>query len=286
MGGFKYFGEKLQLYAERSLARAHAAGEYLDVCYENLSRLERVQLLSKYGLCFLFGGEESYGSLVGDYVKDKDAVTIIAMFVEMAGFYKKADKTIIERLDEIYGEYGFTREATIPRRFEGAEGSDIIKAIMSDFRKKPFAKIAGRKVIAMIDYKMPPHGEKRKAIDGDGQIVFTDEEPHDSKRHSGYVMVQGIDIPHFWQGDYGLIGERAKLPDANMLMYITECGSRIIVRPSGTEPKIKFYILAKSSKEKGKCGTKEGRQEVNVFFDKVRDEIDERVNHIARGVRA
>ncbi len=127
--GFKFLGEKLAWYARHA---CEAAG--LAQPYRSLSRRERVELLSRHSLCVLFGGEESYGSLIGDYVKDKDAITVSAMFAEMAGFYKLQGKTLMQRLEEIFVQYGYAREETISLGYAGAAGNDVIRAIMAELR--------------------------------------------------------------------------------------------------------------------------------------------------------
>ncbi len=266
--GFKYLGEKLYLYANKAFKSAKAKDKnFLNKSYINLSRKERINVLQKFGLCFLFGGEESYGSLVGDYVKDKDAITVTAMFTEMAGFYKKSGLTLTQRLEEIYNEYGYAREETISLSFTGAAGNDVINKIMSDLRKNPLKKIADKNVLAVIDYTPVGSSGIRYAKDINGNILFDDSEPLDAKNHTGYTEIKGIKLPLFWHGDYKLIKKDAKLPEANMITYVLLNGSKVIIRPSGTEPKIKFYILAKGSK------TMNDRAETDRFFYVTKKEL-------------
>ena len=84
----------------------------------------------------------------------------------------------------------------------------------------------------------------------------------------------------FWNGDYGIIGEKAKLPDANVIMYVLEDGSKIIVRPSGTEPKIKLCILARGTSGEGR-GSPEDKRKVNEFFILTKNELTSRAHEIA-----
>jgi phosphoglucomutase len=228
----------------------------------------------------LFGGEESYGSLVGDYVKDKDAITVSAMFAEMAGFYKLQGKTLMQRLEEIFVQYGYAREETISLGYTGAAGNDVIRAIMAELRARPPRQFCGRPVIAAIDYKAPEGGGSRTALGGSGSVLFCDAEPADAAAHTGYVPVQGIEVPLFWHGDYKIIGARARLPEANMLVYVLADGSKIIARPSGTEPKIKFYVLARGTPEAAK-GSAQDKQAVNSFFASVKQELTEFAGRIA-----
>ncbi|MEI6126526.1 MAG: hypothetical protein WCQ99_08235 [Pseudomonadota bacterium] len=272
--GFKFLGEKIELYARKAFMAAgveeHA--RYGAREYRSLTRKERIEVLEKYSLCVLFGGEESYGSLIGDYVKDKDAVTVTAMFVEMAGFYRLQGKTLTQRLEEIFRQYGYAREETISLNFAGAAGNDVIKAIMTTLRARPLGEIAGKKIIAALDYKRGEGAARRCAVDAEGRMLFDDAEPADAENFTGYADICGISVPLFWHGDYGVIGDKAKLPDANMLLYMLADGSKIIVRPSGTEPKIKFYVLAQGTKGHGK-GSGEDKQEVNSFFNQAKKEL-------------
>jgi phosphoglucomutase len=284
--GFKYIGEKIDLYARAALAGARMdtpANNVKD--YRALSRRERVRLLERYSLCVLFGGEESYGSLVGDYVNDKDAVTVTAMFVEMAGFWKKQGRNLFDRLDELGRLYGYAREETISMSYSGSAGSDAIAAIMDDFRANMPETIAGHPVIASLDYSTPEPGTIRKALRPDGSTVFEDTEPPDPHTHTGYFAVNGIAIPMFWHADYRIIGSSARLPEANMLMYVLENGSKIIVRPSGTEPKIKLYVLARGTTGPGQ-GDKADKQRVNDFFQQARKELTKRLDTVTRPILA
>ena len=280
--GFKFLGEKLALYARAafSAAKNREPSVYAGRDYRTLTRRERIRVLQDYGLCFLYGGEESYGSLVGDYVRDKDAVTVAAMFVELAGFYLAQDKTVMQRLEEIYRQYGYAREETVSLSYEGSLGKDIIDAIMASFRETPMREICGRKVIAAIDFKRRPGCNMRTAVGPGGTVLFDDSEPADGENFTGYAMVQGIAVPMFWHGDYRIIKDRARQPEANVLMYILENGSKVIVRPSGTEPKIKFYVLAKGTQAAGR-GSFEDRREVDIFFMRAEKELTGLADRIA-----
>jgi len=272
--GFKYLGEKLALYADRAWSAAQQHNDPLCTYgrYTRLSRRQRIELLSRYSLCCLFGGEESYGSLAGDYVKDKDAITISALFVEMAGFYRKQGITLTQRLAEIYRGYGYAREETISLSYEGAAGNDIIAAIMAALRTQPLQQIAGKNVIAALDYLPDPATGRRVCYDARGSVLFDDSAPRDPALHNGYYNIHGIAVPLFWHGDYASIGEKARLPHANMLLYVLDDGSKIVVRPSGTEPKIKFYVLARGVRGAGQ-GSPEDRAQVDAFFNRAKKEL-------------
>jgi len=266
--GFKYLGEKLYLYACKAYSCAKEKDQkYSKKTYISLSRKDRIDVLQEHSLCFLFGGEESYGSLVGDYVKDKDALTVTAMFTEMAGFYKKNGLTLTQRLEQIYKKYGYAREETLSLNFTGAAGNDVINKIMSDLRKNPLRKIADKNVLAVIDYKSNDSSGVRFAKDINGHILYDDSEPIDPVKHTGYTQVNGVKLPLFWHGDYKIINKAAKLPEANMIIYVLVDGSKIIARPSGTEPKIRFYVLAIGN------GSVNDRLSTNSFFNLAKEEL-------------
>lgn len=155
---------------------------------------------------FVFGFEESYGYLGGSYVRDKDAVIASMLICEMAAFYKKQGKSLIDILDEIYTKYGMYINAVANFAFEGLSGMETMKQIMSDMRADAPTQIAGFKVTVVSDYLLS------KEID-----VETKSE------------------------------KMINLPKSNVLSYQLENGCKAIVRPSGTEPKIKVYITAKGA---------------------------------------
>jgi len=152
---------------------------------------------------YVFGFEESCGYLSGTYVRDKDAVVASQLICEMAAYYKKQGKSLVDVIDGIYAEYGYYLNTTLDFYFEGASGMDKMTGILDSFRKNAPAEIAGDKVVAVADYLT-----------------------HEAKDlRTGAV-------------------EHIDLPTSNVLSYTTESGYGAIVRPSGTEPKIKIYITA------------------------------------------
>lgn len=150
---------------------------------------------------FIGGGEESYGYMVGDFVRDKDATTSSLIFAELTLEAKRNGKTVIELLAEIYRDYGFYRERLISVVKKGKSGADEIAKMMENFRISTPEVINGSRVVKTIDIKEGVETDvvlgKRKTID---------------------------------------------LPSSNVFQIFTEDGSKITARPSGTEPKIKFYI--------------------------------------------
>lgn len=176
-------------------------------CYEVLTGFKYIgELMTKLDgqESFLVGGEESYGFLVGDLVRDKDAVVSCAFVAEMTAYYKNQDKTLFEALIEIYLKYGFYKEKLISLTKKGKSGAEEIKAMMEGLRSNTPTHLGGVKVSVLKDY------ENGIAID------------QDTKQESSL-----------------------NLPISDVLQFITEDGSVISARPSGTEPKIKFYCSAK-----------------------------------------
>jgi phosphoglucomutase len=150
---------------------------------------------------FIAGGEESYGYLIGDHVRDKDAVVSCLAIAEMTAWYKSQGKTLIDALTGLYLEYGLYREKLISLTKKGKAGAGEIRAMMEAFRKNPPAELGGEKIALVRDYQ---NGIERNIASG---------------------SVTELDFP-----------------SSNVLQFVTETGSVISARPSGTEPKIKFYI--------------------------------------------
>lgn len=149
---------------------------------------------------FLFGFEESYGYLIQDFARDKDAIQALVLLAEIAAYYKAENKTMYDALQELFETYGYFIEETISVTMDGAEGSEKIKALMRDTRAEGIQSFGGKKVVVTQDF------QSQKATTSEGQVS---------------------DIT---------------LPQANVLKYLLEDGSWVAIRPSGTEPKIKFYI--------------------------------------------
>ena len=169
--GFKFIGEKINEFEK--------TGEYK----------------------FLFGFEESYGCLIGDFVRDKDAVQTSILVAEVAAFYKAQGKTLLDGLNEIFEKYGYYLESLQSLTLKGKTGAEQITRIMNSFRKNPPLTLAGVEVVAVEDYWT---GEKKDLKTGR-------KDPID-------------------------------LPKSNVLKFFLEDGSWFCARPSGTEPKCKFYF--------------------------------------------
>lgn len=150
---------------------------------------------------FIGGGEESFGFMVGDAVRDKDAVGATLLICEIAAQAKANGSSLYKELQNLYVDHGFYKEYLISLTKKGIEGASEIKQMMIDLREKPLKEINGQRVIMVEDYD-----------NSTARNLFTDEI------------------------------EELKIPKSNVLIYYLEDGTKICARPSGTEPKIKFYF--------------------------------------------
>ena len=175
--------------------------EYFD-CFTGFKWIASVMRDNEGRKTYIGGGEESYGFLAEDFVRDKDAVSACALMAEVTAWAKDNGKTLFELLQDIYIEYGFGKEKGISVVRKGKSGAEEIAQMMIDFRTSPPVEIAGSKVVTIKDY------ETLKMTD-----VATGN-------------VTDLDMP----------------ATSNVLQFFTQDGTKISVRPSGTEPKIKFYI--------------------------------------------
>jgi phosphoglucomutase len=176
---------------------------------------------------FIGGGEESYGYLVGEFVRDKDAIVSGAFIAEMTAFYKDKGSSLFEALIDMYLEYGFYKETLISITKKGKTGAEEIKAMMQQYRENPPKTLGGAKVATLKDY------ENR---------VETDLATNTTKP--------------------------MELPKSDVLQFITEDGSIISARPSGTEPKIKFYCSVNTT-----LASKEAYEATNKALDEKIDWI-------------
>ena len=170
-------------------------------CYTGFKWIAREIALSEGKQQYIGGGEESYGFLAQDFVRDKDAVSACALLAEICAWAKDQGKTLYDIVMEIYMEYGFSKELTVNVVKPGKSGADEIKQMMTDFRNNPPKEIGGSKVKVWKDYKTL----EQKTADG---------------------KTTKLDMP----------------TTSNVLQWFCEDGTKISVRPSGTEPKIKFYF--------------------------------------------
>ncbi len=176
---------------------------------------------------FIGGGEESYGYLVGDFVRDKDAVIACSMIAEAFAWVTDQGKGMMDLLKDIYREFGFYKEKLVSVVRKGKSGAEEIQQMMADFRANPPKSLAGSEVVTIKDYQ--------------------------SSVSKNLVTGQEVAI---------------ELPKSNVLQFFTKDGSKVSVRPSGTEPKIKFYFGVKENLE-----SKEA-------FDAVSTKLDNKIDSI------
>ena len=181
-------------------------------CYTGFKWIAHEIAISEGKQKYIGGGEESFGFLPFDKVRDKDAPASICLICEIAAWARDNGMTLYDLLMQIYLEYGFSYEHTINVVKPGKSGADEIKAMMEDFRNNPITEIAGSKVVLAKDFKT------LKARDGEGKET-------------------ALDMP----------------ATSNVLQYFCEDGTKVSVRPSGTEPKIKFYLEIKDTMGCANC---------------------------------
>lgn len=169
--GFKYIGEQIKLFEEQNTYK------------------------------FVYGMEESFGCLVGDYTRDKDACGAVVLLCEMAAYYKLQGKTLCDGMEEVYQKYGYYMEDASSITLKGKDGADKIAKMMEEFRNSNMTDIAGNKILAVRDYQT-------------------------GKR----VLLENGEI------------ETVDLPKSNVVYFELERNGWVAVRPSGNEPKIKFYF--------------------------------------------
>jgi phosphoglucomutase len=154
---------------------------------------------------FIAGGEESYGYLIGDFVRDKDAIASCAMIAELTAYAKNNGQSLFDMLMAMYQENGFYYESLVSLTKKGKSGAEEIQQMMADFRANPPKEIAGSAVVRIDDYKA---------------LTRTDASGNATAIEAGKMGIES----------------------SNVLQFFTEDGTKVSARPSGTEPKIKFYV--------------------------------------------
>ena len=190
---------------------------------------------------FIFGLEESYGYLAGTFVRDKDAVIAAMLITEMALYYKEEGLTLYEALVKLYEEYGFTQEELISIELQGKEGQEKIANCLDTLRKDKLTEVNGVKVAKAFDYKLSE------------EITYTlDKNIDNCNQAEAQESVTAIN-----------------LPTSNVLKYILEDDSWFVVRPSGTEPKMKVYLSVVGS------SLNDSEEKLNNFKNAVMDKIND-----------
>jgi phosphoglucomutase len=201
--------------------------ELLD-CYTGFKWIAREIRLLEGKKKYIGGGEESYGFLAEDFCRDKDAVSACCLIAEVAAWAKDNGKTLYELLQDIYVEYGFSKEKGVSVVKQGKSGAEEIKQMMTDFRNNPPKEMAGSKIVLYKDFQTL---QQTNTVTGEKTV---------------------LDMPE----------------SSNVLQYFTEDGSKVSIRPSGTEPKIKFYIEVK------------GEVKSRADYDKANAAADEKIKAV------
>ena len=188
---------------------ADKAGIEMRDCYTGFKWIAREIRLSEGKQKYIGGGEESYGFLAEDFVRDKDSVSAISLLAEICAWAKDKGKTLYDVLMDIYLEYGFSKEFTVNVVRPGKTGAEEIKQMMTNFRNNPPKDLGGSKVVLWKDYQT---------------LETTHEDGSKTK----------LDMP----------------ATSNVLQWFCNDGTKVSVRPSGTEPKIKFYLEVKGDIKK------------------------------------
>ena len=181
---------------------------------------------------YVVGGEESYGLMIGDKVRDKDAISAVALLCEMAAYEKNKGRSLYDKLIDLYIQYGFYKEHLISITKKGMDGQQQIADMMAGFRSNPPKTLAGSAVVQLLDYELKK-----------GKNLKTGEA---------------------WE---------IKLPKSNVLQFVLADGSKISARPSGTEPKIKFYFSVNTK-----------LKSVDEF-DKMNVVLDEKIQTIIKDIK-
>ena len=206
------------------------AGNYGVNCYNVLTGFKWIAELIKEKEGkehYIVGGEESYGLMIGDQVRDKDAISAVAILCEMAAYEKNKGRSLFDKLIELYQQCGFYKESLISLTKKGMHGQEEIAAMMEGFRQSPPSSIAGVPVATLLDYQLQV-----------GKNLVSEE---------------------IWP---------LTLPKSNVLQFVLKDGTKISARPSGTEPKIKFYFSVNAPLASV------------VDFEKVEAELDAKIKAI------
>jgi phosphoglucomutase len=210
------------------------AAHYGVKCYNVLTGFKWIAELIKEKEAtenYVIGGEESYGLMIGSQIRDKDAVSAVAILCEMASYEKSRGRSLYEKLLDLYLQYGYYQEDLVSITKKGMNGQQEIADMMEGFRKNPPKELGGSRVVELLDYQ-----KQQKTNLGSGET------------------------------------EAIKLPKSNVLQFVTEDGSKVSARPSGTEPKIKFYFSV-NTKLQSKEKFEQARDEAKSRIEKIKNEM-------------
>lgn len=176
---------------------------------------------------YIIGGEESFGLMIGDQIRDKDGISAVALLCEMAAYEKEKGRSLYEKMIDLYVQYGFYKEHLISITKKGMDGQQQIADMMEGYRNNPPSTINGRPVVMLMDYQLQ--------------------------------VKKNLQTGEAWKLD---------LPKSNVLQFVLDDMTFISARPSGTEPKIKFYFSVNAPLEKA------------ADFDKVNSELENKIQHV------
>ncbi len=205
--------------------QARIAEKYGATCFECLTGFKWIaDLMRRFesndpglpgkGYEYVYGTEESYGHLLENEVRDKDGISAAALTAEMTLYWRSKGKSLLERLDELYAEHGYFEEKSINKYFEGPTGMDVMKGIMGGYRANQPAAFGGIAVSGVRD------------------------------------VSSGLEWPAGRPGS----ATKVDLPPSDVIQWRLADGTKVVVRPSGTEPKIKFYVLLRTETKGGATG--------------------------------
>jgi phosphoglucomutase len=215
--GFKYIGAKQEKY-EKELS------ESVQLSYRQLNELESRDARLRSSSYFVFGGEESYGYNMGDFVRDKDGNASVLCFCEVAAYAASQGLSVITLLDHIYSEYGVHLERGESLVLEGADGANKMESLIESYRKKPFQIMNGISVVTLRDFYL------EDICDSEGEMY----------------------------------------PKEEMFMIKLEGNRQVVIRPSGTEPKIKFYLFTAQRPVSGSFSL----EEVQSIKSELKEELE------------
>jgi phosphoglucomutase len=176
---------------------------------------------------YVIGGEESFGLMIGDKIRDKDGISAVALLCEMAAYEKDKGRSLYEKMIDLYVQYGFYKEHLISITKKGMDGQQQIAAMMESYRNNPPKTINGSAVVQLLDYELQKGSNPQT---GEGWVI--------------------------------------DLPKSNVLQFILADGTSISARPSGTEPKIKFYFSVNT------------KLDTASNYDTVNAELDEKIKAV------
>ncbi len=176
---------------------------------------------------YIIGGEESFGLMIGDQIRDKDGISAVALLCEMAAYEKEKGRSLYEKMIDLYVQYGFYKEHLISITKKGMDGQQQIANMMEGYRNNPPSTINGRPVVMLMDYQLQ--------------------------------VKKNLQTGEAWKLD---------LPKSNVLQFVLDDMTFISARPSGTEPKIKFYFSVNAPLEKA------------ADFDKVNSELENKIQQV------